>query len=292
MSLLTLVTAKIEPIIRLKVRALLAYLVRGGAKRSKGVLEHFKDNPCCKHIVLGGCHDNGYVCDLEIIKSEGTLQDRITLLKSFQTGRQYSDLSFNSIHLPSLFRTQAFSASVPSHTAHSPPGNSSREGTGSTGPELSYAARAGSSDGPIVEPAPPSPTNSANRRVILVNAVGQRLDGFLRKPPQAAFTHYHSKKRELEATSNKRGPCNLHYIGGGCHMSASVCPFWHDGFDKADISVLRWFMRFQSCDEGLRCRSVRCFYGHACSGVCKPSCNFDSEMHDVERTGEREVLGE
>ncbi|OBT40544.1 hypothetical protein VE00_08996 [Pseudogymnoascus sp. WSF 3629] len=73
----------------------------------KGVLEHFKENPCCMHIVLGGCHDNGYVCDLDIIKSEGSLQDRITLLKSFQTGRQYGDLPFKSIHLPSLFRTQS-----------------------------------------------------------------------------------------------------------------------------------------------------------------------------------------
>ncbi|KFY99451.1 hypothetical protein V500_01372 [Pseudogymnoascus sp. VKM F-4518 (FW-2643)] len=171
----------------------------------KGVLEHFKDNPCCKHIVLGGCHDNGYVCDLDIIKSEGSLRDRITLLKSFQTGRQYSDLPFNSIHLPSLFRTEAFSVSVPLYVAHSPPENTSRERTGSTGPGLSYAARAGSSDGPIVEPAPPSPTNSANRRVILVNAVGQRLDGLLRKPPQAAFAHYHSKKRELEATNGLCG---------------------------------------------------------------------------------------
>lgn len=292
MSLLTLVTAKIEPIIRLKVRGLSAYLMREGAKRNKGVLEHFKDNPCCKHIVLGGCHDNGYVCDLDIIKSEGSLQDRITLLKSFQTGRQYGDLPFNSIQLPLLFRTQAFSASVPLHVAHSPPGNTSREGTGSTGPGLSYAARAGSSDGPSVEPAPPSPTNSANRRVILVNAAGQRLDGFLKKPPQSAITHYYGKKRELEATGNKRGPCNLHYIGGGCHMSASVCQFWHDGFDKTDISVMRWVMRSHSCDDGLRCRSVWCFYGHACSGGCRPTCKFGLEMHDVDRAGECEVPGE
>jgi hypothetical protein len=286
-----LVTAKIEPIIRLKVRGLLAYLMRGGAECGKGVLEHFKENPCCMHIVLGGCHDNGYVCDLDIIKSEGSLHDRITLLKSFQTGRQYGDLPFKSIHLPSLFRTQAFSASVPLHVAHPAPGNSSRDGTGSTGPGLSYAARAGASDGSTVEPAPPSPTNSTNRRVILVNSAGERLERFLKKPSQAAFAHYYGKKRELEATG-KRGPCNIHYLGGGCPMLASDCQFWHNGFDEADISVMKWFMRFQPCDEGLRCRSVWCFYGHVCFGGCKPSCKFSSEMHVVERAGECEVPGE
>lgn len=291
MSLLTLVTAEIEPIIRLKVTGLLAYLMRGGAERGKGVLEHFKENPCCMHIVLGGCHDNGYVCDLDIIKSEGSLHDRITLLKSFQTGRQYSDLPFKSVRLPSLFRTQAFSASVPLNVAHPAPGNSSTDGTRSTVLRLSYAARVGASDGSTVEPAPPSPTNSTNRRVILVNEAGKRLDMSLKKPSQAAFTHFHGKKRDLEATG-KRGPCNLYYLAGGCPMLASDCLFWHDGFDKGDISVMKWFMRFQPCDEGLRCRSARCFYGHACLGFCKPPCKFSSEMHGVERAGECEVLGE
>jgi hypothetical protein len=51
-----------------------------------GVLEHFKENPSCKHIVLGGCHDNGYVRNLNIIVPDESIRDRITLLKSFQTG--------------------------------------------------------------------------------------------------------------------------------------------------------------------------------------------------------------
>ncbi|KAL5379282.1 hypothetical protein DPSP01_008555 [Paraphaeosphaeria sporulosa] len=256
----------------------------------KGVLQHFQENPCCKHIVLGSCHDNGYVCHLDVIRSEGSLRDRITLLKSFQTGRQYGDLPFKSIRLPSLFRTRAFSASTPLHAAQPAPGNGLRNGITFTGPALSYAARAGASDGSTVEPTPPSPVNTNNRSVILVNAKGERLDRFLKKPPQAAFTNFHVKKRELEATG-KRGPCNLHYLGSGCPMMASKCQFWHDGFDNADISLLKWFMRIQPCDEGLRCRSVWCFYGHSCN-VCKPSCKFSSEMHGVERTGEREVPGE
>ncbi|KAF2730556.1 hypothetical protein EJ04DRAFT_473585 [Polyplosphaeria fusca] len=251
----------------------------------KGVLQHFQDNPCCKHIVLGSCHDNGYVCNLDVIRSESSFHDRITLLKSFQTGRDYSHLPFKSIRLPSLFRTQAFSAPAPPAIE-----NGSKNGTASAGQGSSYAARASASDNSTTEPIPTSPTTPANRSVVLVNAKGERLDRISKKPSQSAFSKYHSKKKELENTG-KRGPCNLHFLGGACSMPAANCQFWHDGFDKVDIAVLKWFMRFQCCDMGPRCRSVSCFYGHACVNFCKGPCKFGPELHGVDRTGEREVPG-
>jgi len=233
------------------------------------VLQHFLENPCCKHIVLGSCHDNGYVCHLDVIGSNSSLRDRITLLKSFQTGRQYGNLPFRSIHLPSLFRTQTFSASGPK--------NGASNGTTLATPDLSYAARAGVSGSSTVAPAPPSLTDTIYYGTILVNAKGERLDRILKKPSQVAFTNYHSKKKKLEATG-KRGPCNLHYLGDGCTMVASSCQYWHDGFNKADVTVLKWLMRYQGCDKKLDCKSASCFYGHAWNGV--------------NRTGEHEVPGE
>jgi hypothetical protein len=70
-----------------------------------------------------------------------------------------------------------------------------------------------------------------------VNATGERLDRILKKPPQAAFANFHSKKRELIATG-KHGPCNLFYLGGGCPLLGSNYQFWHNSFEKADIFVL------------------------------------------------------
>jgi hypothetical protein len=262
------VTATIELIIRSKVRKLLCHIIRGGANHIIGVLQHFQGNPCCKHIVLGSCHDNGYVCHLDVIESDRHLRDRVTLLKSFQTGRQYVNLKFRTIHLPSLFRTQPFSASALD--------NSPRTRKSLVTPESSYAAHVGASDASTVESPPLSPTNSTDRSLILVNVRGQRLDRFMKKPSQVAFANYHNKKKELEATG-KRGPCNLYYLGGGCTMMASSCQFWHDGFGKADVNVLRWLMRFQRCDNGLQCKFAACFYGHTGSGVT--------------RAGEREVPG-
>ncbi|KAI9698617.1 MAG: hypothetical protein M1820_007416 [Bogoriella megaspora] len=191
------------------------------AKRSAGVLQHFQENPCCKHIVLGSCHDNGYVCHLDIIRSRDSLRDRITLLKSFQTGRQYSDLPFKFIYLPSLFRTKTFSAPVQSNVAvaHPAPTNSLKNGTVPSGSALSYAARAYASDSSPVKPGLTPPTNPSKHAVILLNAKGQRLDRLLKKPPRGTFVNFHGKKRKLEATG-KRGPCHSHYLGGGCPMLA------------------------------------------------------------------------
>jgi hypothetical protein len=264
-----LVTATIELIIRSKVRRLSFHILRSGAKHDIGVLQHFQENPCCKHIVLGSCHDNGYVAPLDVIGSDSHLRDRVTLLKSFQTGRQYGNLPFRTIRLPSLFRTRPFSASALD--------NAARNGTSLTTPVSSYAAHVGASDASTVKSPPLLPKNSASRNLILQNARGQRLDKFINEPSQVAFTKYHSKKRELEATG-KRGPCNLHYLGGGCTMTASICQYWHEGFGKADVNVLRWIMRSQRCNSGVRCRSAACMYGHFQIGV--------------NRTGEREVPGE
>jgi len=247
-----------------------------------GVLQHFQENPCCKHIVLGSCHDNGYVCHLDVIRSERSMCDRVTLLKSFQTGREYGDLPFNSVHLPSLFRTHPLSTSTAK--------NHLKNGIATTSPGLSYAARVKLSNDNIIKGTTPSAANKIFPSVILVNAKGERLDTFLPKPSKATFTNFHRKKRELEA-NGKRGPCNLHFLCGLCPLSPSECQFWHGGFDKADISALKWFMRFQRCDKGLRCRSASCYYGHVCF-ACKPGCKFSSDMHQVDRTGEREIPGE
>jgi hypothetical protein len=252
------------------------------AKNGVGVLQHFQDNPCCKHIVLGSCHDNGYVCHLDVIGCDSSLRDRLTLLQSFQTGRQYRDLPFKTIHLPSLFRTQAFAAPAPNN------GTGDRTTLISTG--LSNAGRVDALDGSTVDCGLSLPTKSTKPGVILVNAKGERLDRFIKKPSQVAFNNYSDKKKELEATG-KRGPCNLYYLGGGCTVAASICQYWHEGFDKADVTVLRWIMRLQRCDSKVQCKSALCVYGHACIS-CHLRCKFSPEMHGVNRIGEREVPGE
>jgi hypothetical protein len=45
-------------------------------------LRSFIDNPTCKHIIFGGCHDAGYLNNLEPYKHDDNKASRITLLES------------------------------------------------------------------------------------------------------------------------------------------------------------------------------------------------------------------
>src|SRR4051812_41681720 len=59
-----------------------------------GVFDQFIRSPMCKHVVFGACHDNGYVRKLEGFVRDPSVCGRLTLLKSFETGREFSSLPF------------------------------------------------------------------------------------------------------------------------------------------------------------------------------------------------------
>lgn len=64
----------------------------------------FVSNANCKHIIFGGCHDNGYIPNLEPYKRDESVLSRLTLLESTPAERSYTSLGFPIICLPSVFR--------------------------------------------------------------------------------------------------------------------------------------------------------------------------------------------
>ncbi|RYP42111.1 hypothetical protein DL767_000476 [Monosporascus sp. MG133] len=69
-----------------------------------GALKHYVESPSCRHILFAACHDNGYVRTLEKYDREPSAAKKITLLRSFQTGREFSSLGLPSITFESVFR--------------------------------------------------------------------------------------------------------------------------------------------------------------------------------------------
>lgn len=57
----------------------------------------------CKHILVGCCHDNGYVPFLEAFNSD-EMTSRISLIRHCGMGREYRRLRFNIASLEGLFR--------------------------------------------------------------------------------------------------------------------------------------------------------------------------------------------
>lgn len=64
-------------------------------------LRAFIDNPTCKHIIFGGCHDAGYLNNLEPYKHDANKASRITLLESTPYYPGF-------VNLPSSFKRARF----------------------------------------------------------------------------------------------------------------------------------------------------------------------------------------
>src|SRR5690242_9305118 len=70
------------------------------------MLRAFVDNPTCKHIIFGGCHDAGYLVSLDQYKHDPEKVARITLLKSTSSHPGFNDLPFQPICFDDVFRNK------------------------------------------------------------------------------------------------------------------------------------------------------------------------------------------
>lgn len=233
-----------------------------------GVFEQFVRNPTCRHVIFGACHDNGYVRVLEKV----AVPERVTLLHSFDMGREFGSLKFQSTKMETIFRTE--------HVGHqTSPAVAMRQ---TLRPENVYAttdstwaARVGAAGGTNgvtvsrkIKDLPPG--------AILLNAAGQRVDAKLPQPPPEAWNSWDHKIKKA-----KMRYCRIYHLQpGGCKGG---CGYSHGPLSEEEILVLRHHLRHEPCNIGLPCRVATCFYGHNCS--CGTQfCKFLPEMHNVDVT--------
>jgi hypothetical protein len=78
------------------------------------MLRTFSDNPTCRHIIFGGCHDAGYLLNLEQFKHNERKAAGITLLETTPAFRGFAELShFKHARFESVFRSQPLPESIP-----------------------------------------------------------------------------------------------------------------------------------------------------------------------------------
>jgi hypothetical protein len=175
--------------------------------RLKEMLRTFSGNPTCKHIVFGGCHDNGYLLDLDQYKHNEAKASRITLLETAATQAGFKTLpNFKRAQFDAVFRPQPLpdvnyyalppppaqtqaARSVPLRTkttspvatqpalyGHPSPGSTvpSIADSAETPPDSSWATvgKQGGTNGVYSI----APTPSKKKRYIYYNKAGQRLD--------------------------------------------------------------------------------------------------------------------
>ncbi|KAF2826204.1 hypothetical protein CC86DRAFT_350727 [Ophiobolus disseminans] len=81
----------------------------------KEMLRTFSDNPTCRHIIFGGCHDAGYLLNLEQFKHNEMKAARITLLETTPAYRGFTDLShFKRARFDVVFKSEPLPEATPS----------------------------------------------------------------------------------------------------------------------------------------------------------------------------------
>lgn len=203
---------------------------------------------------------------------EPEILDRITLLKSFQTGHEFKRLPFACMEVNGPFRTQHIRNAVPPPLAQTQTPHATAQfsnGDRRPGP-ATYASTASASSQSILGCEKPSISTE-------FNDLGQRLDHNLPACDPKARTSYRKK-----LLSGKRY-CKSHFLAGQC--SFSPCDFEHKGLSAEEVKVCRMDTREKPCNTGVYCENLSCFYGHHCPRFdctgesCRLSFPFD--MHNV-----------
>ncbi|PVI01982.1 hypothetical protein DM02DRAFT_613295 [Periconia macrospinosa] len=281
----------------------------------KEMLRTFSDNPTCKHIVFGGCHDAGYLLNLEQYKHDEQKAARITLLESTPALKGFADLTnFPRTRFDGIFRNQSLPDWNPSNPAFAPAPaanngqyairTTTRQNSDSPGPQSasntpitsspattasSLAIQAnGSADsswaqvgkGGVLPDQPISIAKKTNpkKKYAYYNAVGQRLDEVLAPIDQAS-------RQALDARMKKAGKnlCNHWHLNNGKCNNGSACYFQHEPkLTPGELNALRYKTRSLACKNAY-CENIDCYLGHQCSferdqGFCPfpDTCNLRS----------------
>jgi hypothetical protein len=243
----------------------------------------------CRHIILGGSHDNGYARILEDLTQDPNATN-ITLLEGVPFERELAQLksSFACLKFENLFRDTKInvfeahrSSSIaqhsytnghgvppsPSITANGANGGHQQVLTGYQSPYTGSLARTPSSSTsnsatPVLPTtwatkamsapplASPPPTPQPPTSSIPRNKFGQRIDPLMKVDP--------SDYKRVQ----KIKMCNVHFLrrdcpyGDGCTHDHAYKP------SKNDIEILRQVARSTPCHYGTECDDVKCIYGH------------------------------
>lgn len=241
----------------------------------------FVNNTHCRHIIFGGCHDNGYLNNLEPYKRDATVAPRLSLLESTPAEYGYRNLGFPIVafknvfrqdplpsvyrqdSLPSVHQTQLRPATVPlaavqniSPVSQSPPAVS----TASLAPSSAVSSWA-TIGGPVktqqINIAPSSKANGAVRKAVLLNVNDQRMDPKMGRADAVAFARVNQRIKEQKV-------CNNYHLLGKC-SNGTGCGYAHgDRLDAKEQLALRQKARERVCPLGSDCRDVDCFFGHQC----------------------------
>lgn len=207
---------------------------------------------------------------LEDFTEDKALVERITLLTSFEVGKEFHKLCFRTTKLD-VFRTTPPQVMTPSAIASRQEGPK-WESPQTVAPKTWAALTKSNKDAGLS--STPMETGSTSDRVVWVNARGDRIDTQFPRLPKSAIDSWDHKIKK----ANMRY-CRSFHLNGLCQGN---CGFSHGPLSLEEKLVFRAELRQGVCKKKLKCRDRYCCFGHNCS-CSKFGCKF-KEMHGVDRS--------
>lgn len=260
------------------------------------MLRTFSDNPTCRHIIFGGCHDAGYLLNLDQFKHNEAKASRITLLETTPAHRGFTDLpNFKRVNFDSVFRNEPLpdSAPVPAPVnnttlaaAQSPPPSAqpciTRSSTNKTPPAPAVLP-------PAVSPSPSTPApsitateSSEDSSWANVGKAGNVRTSSVPTAPKAVskgnapkkYAYFNKEEQRLDEALPARDRtsaenldkrmaktgkkmCNNFHLGGSC-MQGNFCRFQHEPrLPPGELIALRYKARSLACSNRY-CEDIDC----------------------------------
>ncbi|MCJ1294113.1 hypothetical protein MMC34_005670 [Xylographa carneopallida] len=225
----------------------------------------------CKHIIFGGCHDQGY---LSLLTPHKKVDSCITLLKATTCNKKFRALGYRATEFPAVFKSVHLPENSNSGIDQSAHGAHVYDvQNGIIQPQLSANPQV---SGHLV----PEGTRRRLEQVIYLNTDSQRVD-----TPILGITEQ-GRARFWHRTSHQH-LCNEYHLLGRCPaLPGRPCMYDHGYVDPELILVLKERLRAQKCKTGGLCRSFDCYYGHVCRRhgcTGGKGCSFSSLLHNVDQ---------
>lgn len=260
------------------------------------MLRTFSDNPTCRHIIFGGCHDAGYLLNLDQFKHNEVKAGHITLLETTPAYKGFLELpNFKRARFDSVFRTEplpeppsssALATQLNGSASQMPTQNSSvlRSLTNKSSPRISPKPSVsslspsttvssmtsppteanGNSSWAVVSKTGPVPLKKASdtaNAAPVKNAI--KKFAFFNKAEQRLDEPLPPRDYEavqsLENRMQKNGKkmCNHWHLLGKCD-SGKFCKFQHEPkLTSAEVNVLRYKARSLPC-KNRYCENIDC----------------------------------
>jgi len=277
-----------------KIRGKLVELRLGLTDMVPETLRLFLSNRQCKHIVFGGCHDNGYLPTLESYRHDPSIASRISLLESTQAQPGFQALNLTMTRFSSVFRSEPLPDKPPAlinafSNAFTP--------ASTTAPAVISTMPAATTSTKTATPPPAAPASdwatvgkttgisktisiaptkggSKQRRAILLNQYEERLDPKLANPDRASQESFSDR-------ISKKKVCNFWHLSGNCENYH--CPYSHEPkLSQMELLALRHRTRKITCPISSDCRDIDCYLGHMCNN---DYCYYGDNCHFADTHG-------